>query len=311
MVAFDGYLASPGDWQFVRENANGYYVNSFPLILDQSRSGLIPAVSDKLRQMASLFANKVAFYETDFLFDPSPGGDTPDGRRFNDKVRIDSLRMFFTEVTHAVVYNFLDHVDQAFSSRMGPDGLQWRYLRPVFGGMGPWDMGGDINSQGNSFSSSERAAIGYGSGSATDGPLGIWAKNYHQVHEASFSMVKYSHSLAKMAMVMMAPYDPWWDPSSTIYVPKEPIPDIATRSKLFLQRGQDCVRKHEAAGAAPDVWVISYYAAQLETFLVAQRKKTTVSQREQLLDLLIGSSIICSIQINGPERSLAICCEHD
>ncbi|MBE7157455.1 MAG: hypothetical protein INR62_03305 [Rhodospirillales bacterium] len=59
--AFDGYLNDPAGWTWVRQNADGYYVNTFPL----KDKGDEPALNAQLNGMAGLFTHRNVFYETE------------------------------------------------------------------------------------------------------------------------------------------------------------------------------------------------------------------------------------------------------
>lgn len=224
--AFDGYLGDPNGWQYVRAHAAGYYINNFALNPNTGDS----TQNSKLQQMANLFANKNVFYET----------DEARSTDFTDEVQIDILRQFFNGPTYATLN------DGWSADRL--TALEWRAPRPILAMQGPWAIGGDINAN-NTGANYERGAIDAMSGSSTDGPMGLWANNTGDMHDGSYSMVKYSHNHAKIAMCMLAPYQ-------------------SGSGANFLADGQDCVRGHENNGARPDVWVVSYYAAQLEQYPV-------------------------------------------
>jgi hypothetical protein len=270
--AFDGYLDGRDHWTYVREHSDGYYINNFALHLDNVGDGNL-IEEPKLRQIADLFTRKSVFYETDIYRDQADL-ESQNNMRYRDKRRIDFLRVYFDEVSYAslaigIYPGAIPRED--LISRMGSDGLQWRYPRPVLSLQGPWDMGGDILSD-NRFSANQRLGIELGGGSATDGPMGFWATNYQGMLDASYSMLDYSRASRKIAMVMLAPYYPQWDPTWP-GSPHEATPDFEGRGREFLRLGQQCVRNHEIRALAPDIWVISYYAAQIMTFPVTPEKE--------------------------------------
>ena len=255
---FDVYLSKLDEWSFVRANANGYYVTNYALYLDDLGKCL---QEPKLRKMAEAFTNRSVFYETDIRDNASS--------EFKDKRLIDILRYFFNEVSYATLNSIHEKMDDlpAIKSRIAA--LQWRYPRPVLAMQAPWKMSGSINNSGNLDADAGRLGISLSSGSATDGPMGMWAYSsdgFDGMHQASASIVKYAHAEGKVAMVMIAPFDNKIvnDPNSRDTTGEH----FDARGQEFLRRGQDCVRFHEANGAAPDVWVISYYASAHQPYPV-------------------------------------------
>ncbi len=183
---------------------------------------------DKLQRMAGLFTHKNVFYETDVK-------RTSD---IEDKTKIDILKQFF-----AVPYATFN---EGYSdSRIAA--LRWRDpKRPVLAMVAPWLIGGDINGDKGA---SVRKTIVQTDGMTTDGPLGLWRDNTGEMHAGTYSAVKYAHAQKKIAMVMLATHD-------------------SGSGDTFLSIGQSCVRGCEDAGAKPDIWVISYYAAQIKQYPV-------------------------------------------
>jgi len=159
-----------------------------------------------------------------------------------DKIKIDVLRLFFN-ITFATM--------NAGWTASRIQALQWRSWRPVLAMQGPWVIDGNITSPAGA---SERDAIDHMSGSSTDGPLGLWADNRNNMRSGSYSMVHYSHQHKKIAMVMMAPY-------------------LSGTGDLYLTIGQSCVRGHEDNDATPEIWVLSYYAAQLQQYPVTPEQE--------------------------------------
>lgn len=184
----------------------------------------------KLSQMRGLFANDNVFYETDYLKMDD----------YSDKVKIDILRAQGWNVAYATCNRGLD------ANRISA--LQWRAWRPVLAMIAPWTINGDITTDPNA-----EYLINICSGSATDGPMGYWWIDYNQMHTGSYSMANYSHLNNKKAMCMIAPYS---------------AGQTNWNDTQFLRIGQICVRQHENNSVAPELWAISYYAAQVETHAV-------------------------------------------
>jgi hypothetical protein len=232
--AFDGYISDSANWRYVRQYADGYYINNFALNTNTADA----AQNKRITTMASLFTKKNIFYETDLT-------RTDD---LSDKVKIDILIANGFKVTFTTCNRGIN------DSRLAA--LKWRDTSRIVLGMGaPWLVGGDINS---SKGIAWRNVIASTNGSSTDGPLGLWKTNQGNIQEGSISGVKYAHANGKLAMVMMAPY-------------------LTGSGAEFLKQGKLCVQQHENAGAQPDIWVISYYAAQIEQYPVGPEKLNEVT----------------------------------
>jgi hypothetical protein len=254
----DDLINKPDAWQFVRENADGFYTNFAWMLLDAA-GNIVP--EQQLIKIAALFSNKATFYETDLLIDCSPQlyKDIFEDRAWKDQRRIDYLRSVFNNnVPYATICNVYSASADILVARM-QGALQWRQRRTVLAMQGPYDIGGDINNPNDGSETgfkawAERCAIGHCDGSATDGPMGCWAPdNDGNMVEGSFSMVRYSHDLGKLAMVMIAP--------SNKHAPNGPGDNLD-----FFTRAQTCVWGHEDHHAMPDIWAISYYGGKFQQY---------------------------------------------
>lgn len=264
--AFDGYINDSANWKYVRQYADGYYINNFALNTNPADS----AQNNRISTMASLFTKKNVFYETDLTHSDD----------LSDKVKIDLLLANGFKVSYATCNRGINY------SRLAA--LKWRDSSRTVLGMGaPWEVGGDINSSGGL---AWRNAIDSSNGSATDGPLGLWETNQGNMKAGSISGVKYAHAQGKLAMVMMAPYQ-------------------TGNGDDFLKQGKLCVQQHENAGAQPDIWVISYYAAQIEQYPVTPEKLNEVTAAGTVTGLaywlikhLRGETVVL---LDGKENSIS------
>ncbi len=229
--AFDGYINDPNGWTWVRQNADGYYINTFPLSDDPNNA----TINGELSTMSSLFTNKNVMYETE--------AESYANRIFDadDKARIPILQQNGFNVTYTTCNgNFTDARATILKTYSG--------TRPLLALQGPWAIGGDINST-NSLAVQWRTLITKNNGSSTDSPLAIWASNQNNCRNGSYSGVKYSHAQGKIAEVMLCPHGLGTDAN-------------------WLSMSKQYVRDHEDNDALPDIWAVSYYAAYLEAHAV-------------------------------------------
>jgi hypothetical protein len=229
--AYDGYLNDPNGWTWVRQHADGYYVNTFPMSNNPNDANQ----NAWMGGMAALFTNKNVFYETE--------SEAYLNRVFDadDKARISILQQNGWNLTYTTINGGYTNARK--------DLLQhWSGNRPLLTMQGPWVLDGDINSS-NPNAVNWRTWISQTEGSATDSPLAIWASNQNNCRNGSYSGVKYAHSLGKKAMIMMCPHGLGTDAN-------------------WLSMGKQYIRDHEDNDAMPDIWVVSYYAAYLEAHTV-------------------------------------------
>jgi hypothetical protein len=237
------YLSRPHEWAWVRDNVDGYYVNNFAI---EEADG---TKNDWLRQIANLLKNKQVFYESDMIH------STRDG----DETKIGILSKYF-DVKYATLNKHGGSSTTPRYSKDRIDGLKFNGGRPVLAMEGPFAIKGSIHSPEARF---WKDAIDAMDGSATDGPIGLWATDHEGMWGATRDGVFYAHGKAKLAMVMLASY-------------------TSKTGSQFLSWGQHCVRWLEKEGASPDIWVISYYASNIEWFPVTPEKKPDGSPAETL-----------------------------
>ena len=232
--AFDGYINDPNGWTWVRQNADGYYINTFPL--DDNPSDATQ--NSELTTMAGLFTNKNVFYETEAQSYANRVFDA------DDEARLSILQQNGFYVSYTTC-------NGDFTTTRASILETWGGTRPLMALQGPWAIGGNINSS-NALAIQWRTLITETNGSATDSPLAIWSTDSEGCQEGSYSGVQYSHAQGKLAEVMLCPHglgtDANWLAESEIYV-----------------------QNHEDNNAFPDIWSISYYAAYLEAHAVTPR----------------------------------------
>ncbi len=229
---WDALIAHPDQWTFVRQNANGFYVNFIQMLNPSAK---------RCAQTSALFTHKNAYYESDSRY--TGLGGFPDGGQFSRALETQELDALLQGGFH-VPYTSLNYgVDDAKLADLKHQGLPPGKTRPCFAQNGPWTFGGDINSPAAAQIRKDTART---DGASTDGPLSLWQADQGNMHQGSFGMVKYAHSLHKTAAVMVAPYN--LQPTSQ-----------------WLAVAQQCVRQHEDAGAKPDIWIVFEYATSTPT----------------------------------------------
>jgi hypothetical protein len=245
--AWAGYLSGAANWRFVQQNANGYYTNNFAVERAEAQANL--------QSMANLFTNKNAFYETEIkstvnITDTSATNQALLNQlNFNEKVNIDKLIGRGFNVRYASCNKNL------YGARI--DALQWRAWRPVLFMVPPWQISGDMFGP-DPTAVFDRSKINICSGVATDGPMGFWNTNTQQMREGSYSSVKYAQNSGKRSMVMLATYSA----GTGHYI----AGNLAVSGQNYYNIARQCVLMHENQNAAPTVWAVSYYAAQLEQY---------------------------------------------
>ena len=230
--AFDGYLADPDGWTWVRQHADGYYLNTFPL---KSNAGDAEQ-NGRLRKMADLFAHRNVFYETEAESYAHRVHDA------DDQTRIKILQGAGFTVTYITC-------NGAFTDERAALLKTWSGTRPLLALMGPWAIGGDIKHPTNPKAAQWRTLTDKNDGNATDSPLAAWEKNSGNCRNGSYSGVRYAQAKGKLAEVMLCPHK------------------LGTNEN-WLAMSEQYGRDHEDNDAFPDLWAVSYYAAYLEAHAV-------------------------------------------
>lgn len=243
---WQGYLADTSAWTWVRHNADGYYVNVFPFLNLGGTTQDYHKIDVQMKAMANAFTNKDLFYETEAQSMENRVFDKDDSAVIS-VLGADGFNVKFSAINCLNGGSFPQ-------SRLNIN--RGNGARPVLSMWAPWLVGGDITSN-TPDAPAWRAMVDFSDGSATDGQLGVWRNNDGNVRQASYSSVKYSHAHNKTAMIMLCPYNS--DNTS---------PGSAKTGVAFLSLGKNDVAGHEDNDAMPDVWGISYYAAQVEQYPV-------------------------------------------
>lgn len=224
----------PNQWNYVRHNADGFYVNFIELL---------HADTPTMARLSPLFTHRNAYFESDSRY--TGLGGFPDGGQFSLDLQTKEMS-YLLEGGFQVPYTSLNYgFDLPKAAALRRQGLKDGASRPCFAQYGPWEFGGDLTTDFKA-NARIRTEIGLAEGATTDGPLSLWAADQGKMRAGSLSLVKYAHNLKKNAAVMVAPYD------------------LKPRS-LWLQIAQDCVRQHEDAGAKPDIWIVFEYATDTPT----------------------------------------------
>ena len=212
------YLDGENGWRWVQQNVDGYF-----FALQQFHSD-----DSWMLRMANILTNKNAFVETDFAH-----SDRGEDEAWMAKVASQGF-----SIKYAAMNKNDGHDDGVRHSLDRVNGLKQHCNGPVLAMGGPFS-GDDGTLSWGPWSN----AINDMDGSATDGPVGLWAADHHGMRGRTRQSVFYAHGLSKTAMVMLAPY-------------------TSGTGADFLRWGQHCVRWLEIEGAVPDIWVISYYASE-------------------------------------------------
>ncbi|MDQ2687874.1 MAG: hypothetical protein M3Y28_08415 [Armatimonadota bacterium] len=226
--------AQPNQWSYVRQNADGFYINFIQLLRVNAAT---------MSKLSAQMTHKNAYYESDSRY--TGLGGFPDGGQFSLALQASELDALL-QGGFAVPYTSLNYgLDAAKEDALKHQGLPAGKTRPCFTQCGPWTYGGDINSNVGP-AAQIRANISKSDGASTDGPMSLWQSDQGKMQAGSYSLVKYVHGLHKTAAVMVAPYN--LQPTSQ-----------------WLSVAQTCVRQHENAGAKPNIWIVFEYATTTPT----------------------------------------------
>jgi len=224
----------PEQWTYVRQNANGFYVNFIELLHTDAAT---------MARLSPLFTHRNAFFESDSRYDGL--GGFPDGGKFSSDLQKTELS-YLLDGGFTVPYTSLNYgFDDPKAADLRHQGLPTGTTRACFAQYGPWTIGGNL-AAGVLTNAHKRTEIDRADGVTTDGPLSLWVADQGKMRTGSFSIVKYAHALKKTAAVMVSPYN------------------LKPRS-LWLKTAQDCVRAHEDASAKPDIWIVFEYATDTPT----------------------------------------------
>lgn len=266
-------IRKPDEWKYVRENADGFYINF--IMMDS-----IYTLSD-LTRFANMFTNKNAFIESDM------NSTEKKEQGYITKLHQAGFTVTYTSLNYGWELSRQENLKN-FDLKEG------QAPRPCFVQQGPWMLGGDIaedNGTGIPFPNSDyRSWIQQADGTSTDGPMGFWVSDQGKMKSGSYSMVKYAHSLGKKSLVMVCPYHagvPQYTPS------------------MFLEIGSQCVRDHEDNDAVPDIWSVFEYATDIAA--VPEQKdgkpfNSTTGMAYYLINHIKGVPGTLSLKIQDNDR---------
>ena len=242
---WDDLVSHPDGWTFVRQNADGFYVNFIEM--EWAAKGQQGKSQETLNKTAALFTHKNAYFESDYHQDGQSEAE--------DDHDIDMLQKAGFTVPYTSLNTGWDV--SRYSNLKTYHLLPNQKPRYSFVQDGPWTISGDLSgdvSMGGLFPNADyRHQIDQADGDTTDGPLGYWfygpGVGFNKMQSGSYSMVKYAHAQGKPAVVMLCPYGA----------------GISTydAQKMYLSTGEDCVRGHEDNDAEPEVWDVFEYATSI------------------------------------------------
>ena len=253
-------MSYPDKWKFVRENADGFYINFIMLDSIYSQSDL--------NKFGKLFTNKNALIESDM------NSSMAKEQGYIKRLHKAGFRIPYTSLNYGWEKSRHDNLKTY-------DLLPDQEPRYCFVQQGPWVIGGDITSDDGSLpppyaNADYRSWIEQADGISTDGPMGFWFNDHNNMKKGSYSMVKYARSLGKKALVMVCPYHaevPGYTPD------------------MFLDVGSQCVRDHEDNDAEPDIWSVFEYATSIKAVPEEKDGKpfnSTTGMAYYLINHLIG-----------------------
>lgn len=224
-------------WNYVRENAAGFYTNFIIMWKNSYQNTQDPQTS--CTNMRKAFLKNGCFFETSMETSVN-SGSTGANDETTDKKYIDLLTNggFNVDVT---------------SLNYGVSEQRIKTLRTYNGNrscltlIGPWTIGGDIQSNATTGNKQDRDNIAITDGMETDGPLGFWYNDTKYMCEGSYSLVKYVEDRKQISAVMLAPYAA----GVTGY----------DQARDYLTVSKQCVLAHEDKSASPDIWTIWTYCA--------------------------------------------------
>lgn len=183
-----GDYTTPGNedkWTFLRDNADGLYINNFAMRPKESKS---PSREDRLAGMHKLLKNKKVFYETDLIHSTDEF----------DQASIDAF------LKHGFAYT-------AVTINRGTNDARNRILTqdgklPLYYMFGPWNHEGNITKPKNA---DLRGHIQKYAGGAVDCPVVVWRGPTGKTgtKPAVYSSVKWCHANGKKFLFLLAPND--------------------------------------------------------------------------------------------------------
>lgn len=224
-------IKSPTKWSYVSQNADGFYINFIELDSMYKQS--------TIDSYGKLFTNKSAIIESDM------NSSLEKEQEYINKLQSAGFTIPYTSLNYGWDKERQDNL-KTYALKDGQE------PRLCFVQDGTWNISGSIlDDKGNNgvFTNLDyRSWVNQADGTSTDGPLGFWTIDQGKMKAASYSIVKFSHSLGKKASLMLCPYGA----GVASYTPK-----------MYLEVGKSCVREHEDNDADPDIWAVFEYATSI------------------------------------------------
>ena len=228
----------PDQWAWVRDNADGLYIN---FIITDFQMQTAAKITEATAAAAALMKHKQLFYEADEL----------SGTMANDQRNLDAFQAAGLTTTHAS-YNYTTSLgwDDARAQVLRNQGLMpGQAPRPALVLLAPWELSGDILADTPFNAECRHQLLDLADGFATDGPLGYYYANFQGYREALDSLMSFARANDKSQAVMLAPY----------------AAGIAEYSSAedFLSTGIQNILQLESNGGSPDAWAVWEYADSL------------------------------------------------
>lgn len=271
-------LNNPDKWKFVRENADGFYINF--IMLDSIYS------QKDLNKFAELFTNKNAFIESDM------NSTMKKEQGYIDRLHKAGFRIPYTSLNYGWEKSRHDNL-KTYNLLAGQE------PRLCLVQHGPWVVGGDITKDNGKYQpprSNEdyRSWIVQSDGVSTDGPMGFWYSDENSMKSGSYSMVKFARSLGKKSLVMICPYHA----------------DVkGYNPNMYLEVGMQCVREHEDNDAEPDIWSVFEYATSIAAVPEEKDGKpfnSTTGMAYYLINHILGVPDTLSFTVGNTDKDIQL-----
>jgi hypothetical protein len=222
-------------WKYVRTSATGFYTNFIAMWVNSYQNNEDP--QESCNKMRNAFTHNGCFFETSLetkVNDDATGGNN----ETTDKKYIDQL----TNAGFVVDNTSLNYgIDAQRVNTL----KTYRNQRNCLTLIGPWLLGGNIQSDATSGNAQLRQNILATDGAETDWVLGFWFGNTSNIREGSYSVASFARQKQKLSAIMLAPADG----GMTTYNP----------TTDFFNTAKACVFGHEDTNTAPDMWTIWTY----------------------------------------------------
>lgn len=220
--AWPDYIAEGAapQWNFLAQNADGFYINNFAMRLTDKTLKLEPTKEARfaaLQKMSGLLKIDKLFYETDQQHSTDEF----------EKNAFDNFKKAGFDIVAVTINRGTNPERTAILTKNG--------ARPLYYMFGPWRGGGDINNEQNQELRENIAQFG---GSAVDGPVTMWRKDAGKMKTMVYSTIRWTQSQNKEFLYLLAPNESGAD---------------------FLEETRKLAHDLEDNGANPNIWAVSFY----------------------------------------------------